>query len=233
MTSEACLMPLASDDTFEQSPLKTRKHCICMVPSLLWRWSGYFIFVEPGPGVFTLKGQVTWVFCLVIFHILHPDCNFLCPGIYSVGQAGLTLRDLPTSASQIQGICYHLQASVSFFGKEWLYSDKKKKWSWWKVSALIIVAQTLKLSLQSPHICQPHTGYYPLFIPVKSNSKGYHATLGNIKARWSTICGHSSTMERITELLLKNKNHSNHQSALLNLEQGSNKVLSGWVNVYI
>jgi hypothetical protein len=44
------------------------------------------------------------LFCFVLFHDRVSLCSPGCPGTHSVDQAGLKLRNVPASASQVLGL---------------------------------------------------------------------------------------------------------------------------------
>jgi hypothetical protein len=60
------------------------------------------------------------LFCLVWFFVFFQDrvslCSLSCPGAHSVFQAGLELRNLPASASQVLGLkaCTTTPGSISY-----------------------------------------------------------------------------------------------------------------------
>jgi hypothetical protein len=63
-------------------------------------------------------------FCFVFPRDRVSLCSLGCPGIHSIDQAGLELRDLPASASQVLGI----KACATTPGGKWIFVSSRPTW---------------------------------------------------------------------------------------------------------
>jgi hypothetical protein len=74
-----------------------------------------------------LSGQELFIIIIINFFFVFRDrvslCSPGCPGTHSVDQAGLELRDLPASASQVLG----LKACATTAQQEFLFIRKRNK----------------------------------------------------------------------------------------------------------